>query len=175
MLLGIKLLLVTDKDLLRLSRLVAIKIGKSELCDDAEGESILQRLAQGPANHAGKEHVVQLLDRFKLSGPNGRHSCLVTEALAPWIKPEDLSPKAAWEVSKQLVEATAYMHEMAVADGGTCLLGEPNAPICNGADTKIFAYPDIRPRKVLFTRSTTLQPDDRPISYDYWIGQVETI
>lgn len=71
MFLDIKLLLVTDRDLLRLSRLVAIKIGKSELCQDAEGESILQRLAHGPANHAGKEHVVQLLDYFKLSGPNG--------------------------------------------------------------------------------------------------------
>jgi serine/threonine-protein kinase SRPK3 len=133
MLLDIKLLLVTDRDLPRQSRLVAIKIGKSELCQDAEGESsILQRLAHGPANHAGKEHVVQLLDRFKLSGPNGHHSCLVTEALGPWIRPEDLSPKAAWEVSKQLVEATAYVHEMGVAHGGTCLLAESNAPIGNG-------------------------------------------
>jgi hypothetical protein len=47
--------------------------------------------------------------------------------------------------------------------------------LVTGADTKNFAYPDIRPRKVLFTRSTALQPDDTPISYDDWIGQVETI
>ena len=67
MLLDIKLLLVTDGDLLILSRLAAVKNGKSELWHGAEGESILRRLARGPANHAvacpsARRHKVIYMD-----------------------------------------------------------------------------------------------------------------
>lgn len=107
----------------RLSRYVAIKVCKSEQRHEEGGEaSILRRLADGPATHAGKTRVVELLDQFESESPNGLHRCLVTEPLGPWLKSvlflPGLSPEAAWEVARQLVEATAYMHAAGVAHGG---------------------------------------------------------
>lgn len=128
----------------RLSRLVVIKIGKSELCHNAEGgeeegeSKILQRLTEGPANHAGKEHIVQLLDRFNLSGLNGRHLCLVAEALGHEIEPTGHAPKAAWEVAKQLVKATAYMHEKGVTYGDRYVVSSSEESYC--ANTYVAAY-----------------------------------
>ena len=86
---------------------------------------MLEQLAGGPDEHVGKRHVAQLLDRFELKGPNGRHQCLVTEPLGASLAPCDLTPKTAWHVAKQLVEATAYMHSNGVAHGGAYFCESP--------------------------------------------------
>ena len=118
-----------------LSRYVAIKVctavqenrlkkeGASSEHDDEA--SVLQRLAQGPADHAGKMHVVNLLDRFELVGPNGQHICLVMELLGPRLRwgcgpdlEDEIGRVTAWKISKQLVEATAYMHSLGITHGG---------------------------------------------------------
>ena len=101
----------------RLSRDVAIKFLISDR-DKEEGEgSILRRLNDGPVECPGKDHIVKLLDQFEVSGPNGHHQCLVTEALGTWLSPGLLSPGESWEVAKQLVEAVAYMHSMDIVHG----------------------------------------------------------
>ena len=55
---------------------------------------------------------------------------LVTEALGPWLrrglKHEPLSPGQSWEVARQLVEATRYMHSMNIVHGSKFL----PAPSC---------------------------------------------
>ena len=61
---------------------------------------------------------------FELKGPNGRHLCLVIEVVGPRIEACRLSPKIAWEVARQLVEATAYFHDLGIAHSGTFILLE---------------------------------------------------
>ena len=102
----------------RTSRSVAIKVFKSDRRYDEEEARILRRLTESPTSSPGKGCVVQLLDQFDLMGPNGRHLCLVVEALGPSIDPDDLSPKDAWEIARQLVEATAYFHDLGIVHGG---------------------------------------------------------
>ena len=114
----------------RYSRLVAIKIFRSEIRHESEEAAILlTRLTTGPAGHPGKKHVEQLLDRFKITGPNGRHLCLVVEALGPAFDLDVLSPNAAWEVTRQMVEGVSYAHDMGIAHGGTWMGTRLYAPV----------------------------------------------
>lgn len=101
-----------------MSRTVAIKVFRSDRRHDEEEARILRQLNEGPTSNPGKGHVVQLLDRFELVGPNGRYLCLVVEALGPRIEPDDLSPKGAWDIARQLVEATAYFQDLGIVHGG---------------------------------------------------------
>lgn len=97
----------------------AIKICRSEIRHESEEEAILLgRLMTGPASHPGKKHIVQLLDRFEITGPNGRHLCLIAEALGPAFDLDVLSPNAAWEVVRQMVEGISYVHDMGITHGG---------------------------------------------------------
>ena len=104
-----------------MSRDVAIKFLLSDREEDRGEEKILRRLAAGPAEYLGKRHIVELLDQFELSGPNGNHRCLVTEALGRQagrqVDRDLLSPKESWEVVRQLVEATVYIHSMNIVHG----------------------------------------------------------
>lgn len=103
----------------RISRSVAIKVFRSDRRHDEEEVQTLKRLTEGPTSHPGKSHVVQLLDQFELVGPNGRHLCLVIQALGPRIEPSELSPRAGWMLARQLVEAIAYFHDLGIVHGGT--------------------------------------------------------
>ena len=108
--------------LCRIPRYVAIKVLRSDRRHDEEEARSLRRLTEGPTGHPGKSHTIQLLDQFELKGPNGRHLCLVIEAVGPRIETCELSPKTAWEVAKQLVEATAYFHSLGIVHGGMLVL-----------------------------------------------------
>ena len=113
----------------RYLRLVAVQIGRSEIRHESEEEAILlRRLTTGPARHPGKRHVVQLLDRFEITSPNGRHLCLVTEALGPAFGLDVLSPDARWEVARQMVEGISYAHDVGITHGGTWT-GTGHAPV----------------------------------------------
>ncbi|CDK29765.1 unnamed protein product [Kuraishia capsulata CBS 1993] len=66
------------------SRHVAIKIVRSSknYHEAAIDEiRILEKVRDGPDSHPGKNHVVQLLDSFIHTGPNGDHVCMVFEVL----------------------------------------------------------------------------------------------
>ena len=69
----------------RLDRHVAIKILVSEPCRGDHEVQILDRLSHGQVNHPGKKHVMQLLDHFEHTGPNGIHTCLALEVLGPSV------------------------------------------------------------------------------------------
>lgn len=86
---------------------------------------ILDRLSHGQASHPGKKPIVQLFDRFEHAGPNGTHPCLVLELLGPNVLSEAesypsnrLPGSIAWEVSRQTVQALAYIRAKAIAHGG---------------------------------------------------------
>lgn len=87
----------------RLLRHVAIKIFVSDQRHvNFDEASILRRLADGPANHAGKANIVELLDEFESEGPNGRHQCLVTEALGRVLNPATIFPHLRPEATCEL-------------------------------------------------------------------------
>lgn len=63
---------------------MAVKVKKAENSIDDSELSILCQLRQKTGFHdAGAAHVILVLDYFVLQGPNGKHLCLVTEALGP--------------------------------------------------------------------------------------------
>ena len=112
-----------------LERLVAIKTLVCEQRNVGHEVRILHRLANGQAtaaSHAGKKHIVSLLDQFEHTGPNGTHSCLVFELLGPSVHEEacSLGPgnrppgTIAWEASRQIVQALSYIHADGIAHGG---------------------------------------------------------
>ena len=97
----------------------------SELWHDDHEVQILDRLLHGPASHPGKKHIIQLWDHFEHVGPNGTHPYLVLELLGPSVLSEAesypsnrLPGKIAWEVSRQIVQALAYIHANGIAHGG---------------------------------------------------------
>lgn len=78
----------------------------------------------------------ELLDSFDLNGPNGVHQCLVMESLGPSMaslaeshEANRLLGVAAWEVSKQVVRAIAFVHRMGIVHGdlhpGNIVLVDP--------------------------------------------------
>ena len=100
-------------------RLVAIKIFKSRIRHEGEQEAdLLERLDSGSAKHSGKKHVVRLLERFHVTGPNGSHLCLVVEALGTSLNVDVPSPHNAWKVARQMVEGISYAHIVGVCHGG---------------------------------------------------------
>jgi len=61
------------------ARCVALKI---LIAAGKHSEStILRALMSGPPDHQGRAYVLPLLDEFVVNGPNGRHLCIVSEAL----------------------------------------------------------------------------------------------
>jgi serine/threonine-protein kinase SRPK3 len=50
---------------------------KADASKNSKELSILNVLSHSTKPHAGKEHVISLLDHFEHEGPNGLHLCLV--------------------------------------------------------------------------------------------------
>ena len=65
-------------------RHVALKVVRSaaHYTETAVDEiKLLNKIVQANPSHAGKKHVVSLLDSFEHKGPNGTHVCMVFEVL----------------------------------------------------------------------------------------------
>lgn len=80
---------------------------------------VLLRLRDG-ADETGKDNVVQVLDHFVHTGPNGKHQCIVTELLGPDVGLDiDILP---WSVGRaiirQVTHAIRYLHRNNIVHGG---------------------------------------------------------
>lgn len=111
----------TDKD-----RLVALKISTAQSADRTHEMEMLLRLAKAESNLPGKAIVQNILDSFTISGPNGTHRCLVTDALRlninevkeyPYHRLLHLSPARA--IAAQLVLGVQFTHSQGIVHGGT--------------------------------------------------------
>lgn len=69
----------------RSSRYLAVKVKKAEESTENSELSILRFLNQKGSSDRRSLHVIALLDSFEQQGPNGKHLCLVSEALGPSI------------------------------------------------------------------------------------------
>lgn len=65
-----------------LSRFVALKIAVGDTEEDSCEARILRYLGVNDTG-IGSQHIVKLLDNFRIQGPNGSHNVLVTEVLVP--------------------------------------------------------------------------------------------
>ncbi|RXG41449.1 hypothetical protein VDGE_05247 [Verticillium dahliae] len=120
----------------KLSRYVAVKIG---IADHSSKEAqILEQLSACPINDLSDRLLPPVLDHFKLIGPNGTHSCLVTTparcSLVEALKDYDLFPlDAARSLAAQLVIAVARIHTLGIVHGdihlGNLLLQLPGEEI----------------------------------------------
>ncbi|TID13091.1 kinase-like protein [Venturia nashicola] len=76
--------------------------------------------------HPGYRHIVQLLDHFELSGPNGTQNCFVLEVLRPIVpdlldarfRDERLTGKLAKDIAKQALLGLDYLHQQKIGHGG---------------------------------------------------------
>ena len=75
--------------------------------------------------HPGSNHILEMLDRFEIQGPNGNHQCIVLEPLGPsmtavlkCVKEGKFPSDAARKVSIQLAEGLSYLHASGIVHGG---------------------------------------------------------
>ncbi|GAB1733419.1 hypothetical protein NU195Hw_g8980t1 [Hortaea werneckii] len=104
-------------------RYAAIKVNVSELCDSREAE-IHRRLANSSSSSPGRKAIVDLFQDFTLDGPNGTHSCLVTELLGPSVpfaterSPDGRLPgRVAWQAVRDITKALAFVHSEGIVYG----------------------------------------------------------
>lgn len=107
--------------LVRVKRHVALKVVKSDghYTETALDEiQLLQRLVTSDPNHPGRRHVVQLLDDFRHTGPNGSHVCMVFEVLGENLlglikryQHRGVPPHIVQQIAKQVLLGLDYLHK----------------------------------------------------------------
>lgn len=106
-------------------RYVAVKISVSEAERSHETDILRLISSFGSDTHAGREHIVQLLDSFCVDGPNGKHQCLVLELLGPsipalidsYLHDERLPAKAARSIAHQVLKGVDFLAQLNIGHG----------------------------------------------------------
>lgn len=105
------------------SQQVVLKILKAEKSDHNRELSILLTLSNSDVEHAGKRNVVELLDYFYHTGPNGNHLCLVFplmisdgEAMTISGNPQEAGYLRA--ISRQLLLGLDFLHQSGIVHCG---------------------------------------------------------
>ena len=87
---------------------------------------VLRAIATIRSMHPGCRHLVQMLDHFKLDGPNGTHSCIVLELLGPSVpdlldarfRGERFPGKLAKNIATHALLGLDYLHQHKIGHGG---------------------------------------------------------
>jgi serine/threonine-protein kinase SRPK3 len=111
---------------------VALKILVAENTHGSSEVKILRALSSGNPDHPGKACVASLLDEFTITGPNGKHLCLVTEAASCSIA-ESKEAGDTWKFSvdvarsivSQAILGLDYIHSCGIVHGGKLSLLVP--------------------------------------------------
>ncbi|TRX97280.1 hypothetical protein FHL15_002074 [Xylaria flabelliformis] len=95
--------------------------------DQISRETEVLRLISSLASdtHAGREHIVQLLDGFSIDGPNGKHQCLVLDLLGPSIpdiidlhyRDERLPAQVAKSIAHQVLIGVDFLAQLKIGHG----------------------------------------------------------
>lgn len=111
------------------NKYVALKIVVAELSATSNESRILHVLEKKRASNSsliGKQYVSELLNEFMIDGPNGRHTCLVSEpagcslavskdASVVWLFPLQV----ARAIAAKIIMGLAFLHSCGVIHGGT--------------------------------------------------------
>ncbi|WVN90144.1 uncharacterized protein L203_105380 [Cryptococcus depauperatus CBS 7841] len=102
-------------------RHVALKVVKSDghYTETALDEiQLLQRVVNSAPSHAGRHHVVGLLDSFRHTGPNGSHVCMVFEVLGENLlglikryQHRGVPQHIVKQIAKQVLLGLDYLHK----------------------------------------------------------------
>ncbi|NXD32219.1 SRPK kinase, partial [Spelaeornis formosus] len=102
------------------NRHVALKVVKSDghYTETALDEiQLLQRVVNSSPSHAGRCHVVGLLDNFRHTGPNGSHVCMVFEVLGENLlglikryQHRGVPQHIVKQIAKQVLLGLDYLH-----------------------------------------------------------------
>ena len=105
---------------IRTSRHVALKVVKSDghYTETALDEiQLLQRVVSSSESHAGRCHVVGLVDNFRHTGPNGSHVCMVFEVLGENLlglikryQHRGVPQHIVKQIAKQVLLGLDYLH-----------------------------------------------------------------
>lgn len=121
--LSIKALALTRNLCNRNSHYVAVKIKTAETSMDNSELSILSYLNQQRNSDPMSRHVITLLDCFEHQGPNGKHVCIVFEALSARISEYNNGmvprfPKwMAKRILRQVLIGICFLHSHGVIHG----------------------------------------------------------
>ncbi len=112
---------------------MALKILTANASSHGRELTILRQTSQSPLEHAGRKHIITLLDDFEHHGPNGTHVCLVFEVMGPSaasmmdLLPENRPKKYGrrnrypkWMARSMLRQALLgldYLHQMEIVHG----------------------------------------------------------
>lgn len=104
---------------------VALKVVTATASERGSESQVLKKIYQNNPLHPGQQFISSLLDNFSIRGPNGSHSCLITEILGPSVSEVkesfdcDLLPlDIARKVTVQLALGLADIHSCGIIHGG---------------------------------------------------------
>lgn len=97
---------------------------------------------------------MMMKDFFEISGPNGRHECLVLELLGPsvadYLDAHSIDERLPGEMAKRVVKQTllglAFLHERGIAHGGMFMLQYPSSPFICQILIHVIRSPHPQPR-----------------------------
>lgn len=107
------------------NRYVSLKVIIARHSERSKEVDVRDRLRCGDQHHPGRPYVLSPLNEFHISGPNGRHLCLVNEVAGPSIldvksaaEHSMLPIEAAQNVTAQLALGLSYVHSCGIVHGG---------------------------------------------------------
>ncbi|GKZ26364.1 hypothetical protein AbraCBS73388_002448, partial [Aspergillus brasiliensis] len=116
---------------LRRARYVAVKVITADASTYTPEASLLCSLGNSPPG-PGSEILPRLLDEFWITGPNGKHRCIVTPpARMSLFDAREAStfgrfrPNVARSIIAQLIRGIAFLHSQDIVHGGNILVQFP--------------------------------------------------
>ncbi len=107
------------------NRYVSLKVITARHSEPSPEVDVRKRLRRGDRHHPGRSFVLSPLNEFHISGPNGRHLCLVSELAGPSISDVKtaaehgmLPIEAAQKITAQLALGLSYVHSCGIIHGG---------------------------------------------------------
>ena len=104
---------------------VALKVLNARASKNSQEARILNHINRDGPGHLGQKFLMSLLDDFTVTGPNGEHTCIVSEALGPTVENAryrftgDLLPlDVAKRSVVQLATGLAPVHSHGIVHGG---------------------------------------------------------
>ncbi|RAL01818.1 kinase-like protein [Aspergillus ibericus CBS 121593] len=133
---------------------VVLKISKAEASKDNRELSFLLTLSESGMDHPGKGHVIELLDHFYHTGPNGTHLCLVfpvmiSDGQAMTISGNSHEAGYIQAISRQLLLGLDFLHQSGIVH---CDLQPANIlfSVSGSMDMeKLLQFPEFSPVKWL--------------------------
>ena len=95
----------------------------AELTDKNNEIKIHRNLVSQSVTHPGSEHVLALLDHFKVQGVNGEHDVLVTQVVGPHLEAmfnEDplVIQKSIKSLMREVALGISFLHHCGVVHAG---------------------------------------------------------